>query len=92
MDTPPIPPHHLFLNASTREPGHMGNTEWLARQAAAALPGNSLQTWHHLARMNLPVFVDQRHTTGTYAPAQGDMKTLLDATLAATHIVPRPSP
>ena len=30
--------HFLFLVASTREPGHLGNTEWLARQAAASLP------------------------------------------------------
>ena len=28
-------PHFLFLNASTRETGHIGHTEWLARQAAA---------------------------------------------------------
>ena len=80
-------PHYLFLTTSTREPGHLGNTEWLARQAAAALPAGTEQTWHHLARMQLPPFVDQRHTTGTYAPPEGDMKTLLDATLAASHIV-----
>ena len=30
--------HFLFLNASTREPGHVGNSETLARHAAAALP------------------------------------------------------
>ena len=86
MTTPP-PPHYLFLTTSTREPGHPGNTEWLARQAAAALPAGTAQTWHHLARMQLPPFVDQRHTTGSYAPPEGDMQTLLDATLAATHIV-----
>ena len=80
-------PHYLFLTTSTREPGHLGNTEWLARQAAAALPAGTPQTWHHLARMQLPPFVDRRHTTGTYAPPEGDMKTLLDATLAASHIV-----
>jgi hypothetical protein len=28
----------LFLTTSTREPGQIGNTEWLARQAAQALP------------------------------------------------------
>ena len=86
MTTPTVP-HYLFLTTSTREPGHVGNTEWLARQAAAALPAGTLQTWHHLARMDLPPFVDQRHTTGTYTPPEGDMKMLLDATLAATHIV-----
>lgn len=85
--TTPTAPHYLFLTASTREPGHPGNTEWLARQVAAALPAHTPQTWHHLAQMHLPPFVDQRHTTGTYAPPEGDMQTLLDATLAATHIV-----
>lgn len=85
--TTPTAPHYLFLTASTREPGHPGNTEWLARQASAALPAHTPQTWHHLAQMHLPPFVDQRHTTGTYAPPEGDMQTLLDATLAATHIV-----
>ena len=37
-------PHYLFLTTSTREPGHLGNTEWLARQAAAALPAGTEQT------------------------------------------------
>ena len=32
-------PHYLFLTTSTRESGHLGNTEWLAQQAAAALRG-----------------------------------------------------
>ena len=80
-------PHYLFLTTSTREPGIVGNTEWLARQAAAALPAGSTQTWLSLARMELPRFVDQRHTTGSYPMPEGDMKTLLDATLAADHIV-----
>ncbi|MFZ4289157.1 NAD(P)H-dependent oxidoreductase [Variovorax sp. HJSM1_2] len=77
----------LFLVASTRESGHLGNTEWLAQQAAAALPSNTPTTWHHLAQMQLPAFVDLRHTTGSYAPPTADLKTLLDATLAATDIV-----
>lgn len=80
--TPPCTPHYLFLTASTREPGHVGNTEWLARQAAATLPAIATQTWLHLARMDLLPFVDLRH-----APPEGDMKNLLDATLSATHIV-----
>ena len=79
--------HYLFLTTSTREPGIVGNTEWLARQAAAALPPGSTQTWLSLARMDLPRFVDQRHTTGSYPAPEGDMKTLLDTTLAADHIV-----
>ena len=80
-------PHFLFLTTSTREPGHLGNTEWLARQAAAALPAGTTQTWHALAGMQLPPFTDRRHTTGQYDPPTGDLKTLLDATLAATDIV-----
>jgi multimeric flavodoxin WrbA len=84
-------PHFLFLTTSTRQTpedgGHIGNTEWLAQQAAAALPTGTAQTWHHLPRMQLPMFVDQRHTSGQYDAPAGDMKTLLDATLAATDIV-----
>ncbi|OQC03513.1 MAG: putative NAD(P)H-dependent FMN-containing oxidoreductase YwqN [Alphaproteobacteria bacterium ADurb.Bin100] len=37
--------------------------------------------------MHLPPFVDLRHTTGQYPMPEGDLKTLLDATLAATDIV-----
>ena len=36
--------HTLFLTTSSREPGHPGNSEWLARQAAAALPPDTPQT------------------------------------------------
>lgn len=87
MSSAPTSRHHLFLTTSTREPGTTGNTEWLARQAAAALPAGHAQTWLALARLQLPMFVDQRHTTGTYAAPEGDMKTLLDATMAATDLV-----
>ena len=59
-------PHHLFVVASTRESGTIGNTEWLARQAAQALPAGTTQAWQHLARMALPPFVDQRHSLGSY--------------------------
>ncbi|RZJ25485.1 MAG: flavodoxin family protein [Haliea sp.] len=79
--------HHLFLVASTRENGQVGNTEWLARQAAASLPADAQQTWLHLAQLALPPFTDLRHTAGSYPMPDGDMKTLLDATMAATHIV-----
>ena len=79
--------HHLFLVASTREPDHLGNTEWLARQAAAALPAGVPQTWLHLAQMSLPPFVDRRHTAGTYPMPEGDLRTLLDATMACTDLV-----
>ncbi len=81
------PRHTLFLTTSSREPGHPGNSEWLARQAATALPAGSAQTWLALAHMNLPPFVDLRHTVGQYPAPEGDLKTLLDATLAATDIV-----
>ena len=77
----------LFLVASTREPGHVGNTEWLARQAAAALPAQTPQQWLSLARMNLAPFTDLRHTAGQYPMPEGDQRILLDATLAATDIV-----
>lgn len=82
-------PHHLFLVASTREPGHMGNTEWLARQAAAHLPVDAAQTWVHLARAGMPEFIDQRHTAGSYPlPETGSvMRQLLDQTLACTDLV-----
>jgi len=46
--------HFLFLIASTREPGHVGNTEWLARQAAANLPPETIQTWVRLAGAGIP--------------------------------------
>lgn len=77
----------LFLNASTREPGHTGNTETLARVAAAALPGDVAQNWISLARCTQPAFVDLRHTVGNYPAPQGDAAMLLDATLAASDIV-----
>ncbi|MFO1343617.1 MAG: NAD(P)H-dependent oxidoreductase [Burkholderiales bacterium] len=80
-------PNNLFLVTSTREPDHPGNTEWLARQAAAALPSTTQQTWLHLGRMSLPPFVDLRHTVGTYPMPEGDLRTLLDATMACTDLV-----
>ncbi len=85
--SPQKPPHFLFIVTSTREPGHPGNTEWLARQAAAALPASITQTWLSLAGMNLPPFVDLRHTVGQYPAPTGDLAVLLDATMAATDIV-----
>ncbi|HEY5761713.1 MAG TPA: NAD(P)H-dependent oxidoreductase [Rhodocyclaceae bacterium] len=79
--------HFLFLNASTREPGQVGNTETLARRAATALTPETIQTWHALASLDLPPFVDRRHTTGIYAMPEGDARMLLDATLAASDLV-----
>ena len=74
----------LFLNASTREVGQCGNSESLARQAASALPAATEQVWLRLADYSLPPFVDLRHTTGVYPAPTGEMKILLDETLAAT--------
>lgn len=87
--SPSHPPsaHFLFIVTSTRESGHQGNTEWLARQAAAALPASATQTWLSLAAMTLPPFVDLRHTAGQYPAPTGDLARLLDATMAATDIV-----
>lgn len=79
--------HFLFLNASTREPGHIGNSETLARRAAAALLVDTKQTWCKLADLELPPFVDLRHTAGTYPMPMADAKSMLDATLAATDLV-----
>lgn len=83
----PAPRSFLFLVASTRETGHVGNTEWLAREAARTLPEGTPQTWLHLAQLSLAPFVDQRHTIGTYPSPTGDAATLLAATLAATDLV-----
>ncbi len=79
--------HFLFLVASTREPGTDGNTEWLARHAAQALPAGTAQTWQHLAHLALPAFTDQRHTVGTYPLPEGDLYRLLQHTLEATDLV-----
>jgi multimeric flavodoxin WrbA len=79
--------HFLFLNASTREPGHIGNTETLARRAATVLPATTKQTWCKLADLELPPFVDLRHTSGTYPMPMADAKSMLDATLAASDLV-----
>ena len=79
--------HVLFLIASSRESGHAGNTEALARHAAQALPAGTRQTWLRLAELDLPPFVDQRHTVGQYPPPEGGLKTLADALLACTDLV-----
>ena len=79
--------HYLFLVASTREPGHVGNTEWLAQQAAAALPTDARQTWVRLADIAIPPFVDVRHTAGNYPRPEGAMGDLLQHTLDCTDLV-----
>lgn len=77
----------LFLNASTREPGLLGNTEELAQAAAATLPATTPQQWLRLNEMRLSRFVDVRHAAGFYPMPEGDGRLLLDATLAATDLV-----
>lgn len=85
--------HLLFLVASTREPGLVGNSETLARAAAAGLPPGVATTWRHLHGLALPPFQDHRHDRGTYPmpgaddPATRDLRGLLDDTLAATDLV-----
>ena len=79
--------HFLFLVASARIPGAVGNTEWLARQAARHLPEGATTQWLHLNDIDLAPFDDRRHDVGTYPMPDGDMLALLEATLAATDIV-----
>jgi len=74
----------LFLLASARAGG---NTELLARRAAAALPPQVEQRWLRLADHPLPPFVDLRHGGGAYGPPTGHGATLLEATLWATDLV-----
>jgi multimeric flavodoxin WrbA len=75
----------LFIVASARRDG---NTETLARQAARSLPPATRQTWLRLLDLALPPFEDIRHSgDGTYPAPTGDLKTLFDATLAATDLV-----
>ena len=77
----------LFLNGSTRPVAEMGNSVTLAKLAAGHLPDGATQHWVDLARLSLPSFEDQRHTTGVYPMPEGDSKILLEATLAATDLV-----
>ncbi|MDT9001928.1 NAD(P)H-dependent oxidoreductase [Paucibacter sp. APW11] len=77
----------LFLLASTRVDGVLGNTEALARHAAAGLPADVTQHWESLARRELPAFVDRRHDVGSYPMPEGDALELLQLTLAADELV-----
>jgi multimeric flavodoxin WrbA len=77
----------LFLVASARKDG---NTETLARRAAASLPANVEQEWIHLEEVVLPRFEDIRHEDDRNSPwpePKGNERQLLDATVAATDIV-----
>ncbi|MEU5195142.1 NAD(P)H-dependent oxidoreductase [Streptomyces scabiei] len=76
----------LFVLDSHR--GH-GNTELLARRAAARLPADCEQEWISLAEHPLPDYDDLRHGVGsTTRPEEGGvLARLLAATYAATDIV-----
>jgi len=79
------PRSFLFLLASGRDGG---NTETLAREAAAHLPEHTAQRWLRLADHPLPAFEDIRHAgEGPHQPSTDNERLLLDATLAATDIV-----
>src|SRR4051794_6737152 len=79
--------HFLFIVASARVAGAVGNTEWLAREAARHLPAGATLRWIHLNSLALADFEDRRHDVGTYPMPEGDALALLDATLAATDLV-----
>ncbi|WP_230686828.1 NAD(P)H-dependent oxidoreductase [Catellatospora vulcania] len=82
---PHDPSTYLFLLAGAREGG---NTETLARAAAAELPAHAAQTWLDLRELPLAPFADIRHAgDGVYPQPEGAEKILLDATLAADHLV-----
>ena len=76
----------LFLCSSTRR---NGNAELLARHACERFPSRWAQHWLHHSDLPLPPFVDIRHAGGDghYDPPTGNLRVLLDATLAATDLV-----
>ncbi|WP_433384725.1 flavodoxin family protein [Micromonospora sp. KLBMP9576] len=74
----------LFLLGSSRSGG---NTELLARRAAAALPADAEQRWLRLAEHPLTPFRDIRHDEQGYLPPTGNEALLLTETLAATDLV-----
>lgn len=75
----------LFLLGSSRVGG---NTEALARSAAAGLTPDVEQTWLRLAELPMAPFRDVRHEgDGVYPEPVGNERKLLDASLAATDIV-----
>ncbi|GHG66046.1 flavodoxin family protein [Streptomyces griseocarneus] len=89
-ESPAVKRKFLFLLGSARTGG---NTETLAREAAAQLPATVEQRWLRLHDVPLPAFDDRRHGEEghTAAPARslpaGNERILLDATLEATDLV-----
>ncbi|MBF5041603.1 NAD(P)H-dependent oxidoreductase [Aggregicoccus sp. 17bor-14] len=85
MSTSPAADRHfLFLLSSARAEG---NTELLARRAAASLPASVKQTWVSLDALGLPPFLDLRHTPGGYPPLTEPLSGLYRQTVAATDLV-----
>lgn len=75
----------FFVQASARRDG---NTDLLARHAAAALPPEAGQHWIRLDDVPLPAYQDLRHLEEPRERVPVDHeRQLLDATLAATDIV-----
>jgi NAD(P)H-dependent FMN reductase len=79
------PARFLFIVASARRDG---NSEALARHAAAQLPDIAEQQWLRLLNLELPPFEDIRHSgSGVYPSPEGPGRALLEATLWATDLV-----
>ncbi|WP_327269622.1 NAD(P)H-dependent oxidoreductase [Streptomyces sp. NBC_01218] len=79
------PRSFLFVLGSSRRDG---NSEALARHAAAALPVSVTQRWIRLRDVPLPPFEDVRHTgTGLYEEPDGNVGMLRQATREATDLV-----
>lgn len=73
----------LFLLSSARRGG---NSEMMARAAAATLQPDVVQDWCDLTQAALPPFEDLRHGA-SYGPLGPDMARLAERTLQATDIV-----
>ncbi|MET9429692.1 MULTISPECIES: NAD(P)H-dependent oxidoreductase [unclassified Streptomyces] len=73
----------LFVLGSSRPDG---NTEILARAAAAQLPAGTAQRWVDLSGLPLPDFQDGRHESDGWSAGETE-ETLRQATLEATDIV-----
>ena len=73
----------LFLLSSARSGG---NSETLARTAAAALPASTAQDWRNLNDPALPAFHDLRHGA-SYGPPNTVAADLASATILATDLV-----
>jgi multimeric flavodoxin WrbA len=83
-DSEPARRSFLFVAGSSR-PG--GNTEALARLAAAGLPADIPRRWLYLRDLKLPPFRDIEHRDDPVGEPAGVERLLLQATLAATDLV-----